>query len=118
MAAALGAAVEGGEGVEAARVGGGGSLMRSRWEGEGARGGRGGGAGVRAAGGRWRKKGGAAAGGRRGSRQVGPTCRREEREGGKRATVAVGPGNRGGPAVLKKKEKDRRERGRRVGRRV
>jgi hypothetical protein len=33
--------------------------------------------------------------------------------------VAVGPGNRGGPAVLKKKEKkDRRERGRRVGRRV
>jgi hypothetical protein len=81
MAAALGAAVEGGEGVEAARVGGGGALMRSRWEGEGARGGRGGGAGVRAAGGRWRKKGGRPEEEGAPDRWAPPVGERREREG-------------------------------------
>jgi hypothetical protein len=46
MAAALSAVVEGGEGVEAARGGVAGALMRARWGGEGARS-AGDGAGVR-----------------------------------------------------------------------
>jgi hypothetical protein len=44
MATALGAVVEGGEGVEAARGGVAGALMRARWGEEAAQGGRGGGA--------------------------------------------------------------------------
>jgi hypothetical protein len=72
MAAALSAVVEGGEGVEAARGEVVGALMRARWGEEAARGGRGGGAGVRGA----RRGHGKEGGGRRLRKdlRVGPAC--------------------------------------------
>jgi hypothetical protein len=119
MAAAFGAVVEGGEGegVEAVRVGGGGALMRSRWGGEGARGGRGGGAGVREAGGRWRKKRG---GGRRKKELPtgGPYLSARGERGREAGRGGCWAGKQRWAGGVKEKEKDRRERRRRVGRRV